>query len=345
MELGNKIAQLRQKANWTQKQLADTLGISAQSVSKWETSQSMPDITLLPQIAEAFGISIDDLFDLTTEQRLNRIENRMDLEDEFTFPVFCEYEEYLKSLLEDEENKYRATSLLAHLYGHRMFADAKRVRKYAEAAIRMDPSKKDCQWLLSEFDGHANWDWNIDNHKRAIEFYKEIIHDHPKTLLPYYYLLDNLIADHRMDEAEKALDEFAKLNDKNPAMTDIYRVYIVLGLEGSEKADAAMDALKGKYGNDDTYLFEAAQYYAKRGQYDKTIEYYELSWSTDPRKPRYIDAPQAIADICEIKADYRGAAEAYDRIVRCLKEEWGMKEETALKEAEAKREALLRKAS
>ena len=94
MELGNKIKQLRNKASLTQEQLADELGISAQSVSKWETGASMPDITLLPKIAERFGVSIDELFDLTVEQKLNRIDNRLDFEDELTHDVFWDYEEF-----------------------------------------------------------------------------------------------------------------------------------------------------------------------------------------------------------------------------------------------------------
>ena len=102
MELGNKISLLRQKAHLTQKELADELCISAQSVSKWENLVAMPDITLLPKIAEIFGGTIDDLFDLTTEQRLNRIENHLDIEKDFEHSTFVEYEEYLKSLLNDK---------------------------------------------------------------------------------------------------------------------------------------------------------------------------------------------------------------------------------------------------
>ena len=64
MELGKKIRQLRFKAGLTQEQLGEQLGIGAQSVSKWENGVSMPDITALPLLAEIFGISIDDLFDL-----------------------------------------------------------------------------------------------------------------------------------------------------------------------------------------------------------------------------------------------------------------------------------------
>ena len=82
MELGKKIRQLRFKAGLTQEQLADRLGVAAQSVSKWENAVAMPDITTLPLLAEVFGVSIDDLFDLSAEQRLNRIENRMDAEED-----------------------------------------------------------------------------------------------------------------------------------------------------------------------------------------------------------------------------------------------------------------------
>lgn len=84
MKIGNKIRQMRNSAGMTQEQLATSLGVSAQSVSKWENEISMPDITLLPDIAEAFGVSIDELFDLTVEQKLKRIENRIEIEEELS---------------------------------------------------------------------------------------------------------------------------------------------------------------------------------------------------------------------------------------------------------------------
>lgn len=54
--LGKKIRQLRSEKGDTQEQLAHTLQISFQSVSKWETGVASPDISLLPIIAEYFGI-------------------------------------------------------------------------------------------------------------------------------------------------------------------------------------------------------------------------------------------------------------------------------------------------
>lgn len=60
--IGTKIQALRKNKGITQEQLAEVLAVSAQAVSKWENSVSMPDIHLLPVIARYFGITMDELF-------------------------------------------------------------------------------------------------------------------------------------------------------------------------------------------------------------------------------------------------------------------------------------------
>ena len=52
---------LRQKKNVTQETLAGHLGITPQSVGKWERGEGFPDITLLPKIAFYFDVTIDEL--------------------------------------------------------------------------------------------------------------------------------------------------------------------------------------------------------------------------------------------------------------------------------------------
>ena len=155
MELGKKIRQLRIKAGLTQEQLGEKLGIGAQAVSKWENAVAMPDIATLPPLAEVFGVSIDDLFDVTTEQRLNRIENRMDGEEELPADVFREFEHFLQAELDDEKYRKRATELLAYLYWHRSNAEARKASRYAKEAIRRAPNEKGCQWILSKADPPA----------------------------------------------------------------------------------------------------------------------------------------------------------------------------------------------
>ena len=74
-ELGKKIRLLRLSNNMTQEQLAEKLNVTPQSVSKWENNITAPDIQLLPEISVIFGVTIDDLFSITEESKLERIEN------------------------------------------------------------------------------------------------------------------------------------------------------------------------------------------------------------------------------------------------------------------------------
>ena len=80
MNIGNKIKALRLKSSTTQEALAERLGVSSQSISKWENNVCAPDISLLPAISEFFGVTIDELFDLSVDQKLHRIENMLDYE-------------------------------------------------------------------------------------------------------------------------------------------------------------------------------------------------------------------------------------------------------------------------
>ena len=344
MELGNKIRQLRFKAGMTQEQLAEKLGIGPQAVSKWENAAAMPDITTLPLLAEIFGVSIDDLFDLTTEQRFNRIENRMDAEEELPQDVFWEYEEFLKEQLASEQNKKRATELIAYLYWHRMETYARKVRRYAREAVRLSPDEKGCQWMLQKAEGHAAWDWNIANHTDAVDFYRELVRENPESRMSYAYLLDNLIADRRADEAEEVLERMRRLPDTRPVINQVYRAHIALARFDEPTADRIIEELVGAHGEDPVCLFEAAQYYAGKCDYEKAIAYYERSFENEPRRPRFQDELMGIADIYQIMGEYRKAAETYDRIIDLLENEWGMTEEAELQHAKNEKARLLAKA-
>lgn len=59
--LGKRICQNRKRLRLTQEQLAEHLSVTAQAVSKWENDQSCPDITVIPKLADIFGISTDEL--------------------------------------------------------------------------------------------------------------------------------------------------------------------------------------------------------------------------------------------------------------------------------------------
>lgn len=61
MILANKIIDERKKNGWSQEELADKLGVSRQSVSKWESAQSVPDLQRILEMSKLFGVSTDYL--------------------------------------------------------------------------------------------------------------------------------------------------------------------------------------------------------------------------------------------------------------------------------------------
>ena len=84
MNIGKTIAELRKKNNMTQSEVADILGVSYQAVSKWERDESLPDITLLPQIADLFHITIDQLLRGGFEYNQDEVECAKQIVDEST---------------------------------------------------------------------------------------------------------------------------------------------------------------------------------------------------------------------------------------------------------------------
>ncbi len=72
LKFAENLARLRKSKNITQEKLADFMGVTKASVSKWETKQSLPDVLLLPRLASFFDQSVDELLgyapQLTKEQ-------------------------------------------------------------------------------------------------------------------------------------------------------------------------------------------------------------------------------------------------------------------------------------
>lgn len=72
-KFGSFIKEIRKKNNLTQKQLADKYHVTYQAVSKWENGKNMPDMILIKQMSEDFGISLEELLD--GELKKNKYDN------------------------------------------------------------------------------------------------------------------------------------------------------------------------------------------------------------------------------------------------------------------------------
>jgi len=66
--IGQKIKELRKKADLTQDRLAEMLGVSAQAVSKWEVGSASPDLSLIAPLCRVFGVTADELLGIAHEK-------------------------------------------------------------------------------------------------------------------------------------------------------------------------------------------------------------------------------------------------------------------------------------
>jgi transcriptional regulator with XRE-family HTH domain len=161
--IGNKIKQLRRRKGITQEQLAESLGISFQAISKWENNIALPDITLVPTLANFFEVSIDELFDYNLKELHAKVKNICDeayrfrekepaksraiLED--GLKKYPDNEVLLNNLLyvmngtkEPEETIKLASRLIAETNDDSVKYDALRFLAYAYSAKRDDESAK-----------------------------------------------------------------------------------------------------------------------------------------------------------------------------------------------------------
>ena len=74
---GENLRNLRRGRNLTQENLADVFGVSFQTVSKWERGDSYPDITMLPEIADFFKVTTDELLGVNRAEKEKEITEKL----------------------------------------------------------------------------------------------------------------------------------------------------------------------------------------------------------------------------------------------------------------------------
>ena len=69
MNLGNNLFQARKRAGLSQEQVAEKLGVSRQTISKWETDESVPDIYQSKKLAKIYSLTLDELIEFDLNQK------------------------------------------------------------------------------------------------------------------------------------------------------------------------------------------------------------------------------------------------------------------------------------
>lgn len=109
--IGNFLRELRKEKGITQEQLAEELHVSSRTVSRWETGSNMPDISLLVDIAEFFGVGIPELIDG------GRKSENMNKEEKEVAEKMTEYAAAEKALLQKRTRIISIVGMVALLAG------------------------------------------------------------------------------------------------------------------------------------------------------------------------------------------------------------------------------------
>lgn len=135
MNLGENLFQARKKKGLSQEAVAEKLGVSRQTISKWETDETLPDIQQAKKLAVLYGLTLDELIEFnadvqeiqevinkTTEETVNKVDWTKVWAEKY--PILARYqdevdvagyEEQLEKLLANMEKEYGYNSLDAFL--------------------------------------------------------------------------------------------------------------------------------------------------------------------------------------------------------------------------------------
>jgi len=324
MEIGTRIKQLRLERSVTQEAPAESLGVSAQAVSKWERGAAAPDIALLPQLSVFFGVRIDDFFALSDETRLQRIERMLDHEGFLSQADFEYAERFLKDLCTEKTDQAVAYRSLACLYNHRAAGYHRKAEGLAKRAIELDPTEHSGHSLLSEAAHGACWDWCENNHHALIDFYYNFVEQNPDYRGGYLWLLDNLIDDGRLDEAERVTEELSRFGEDY--RMPLYRGEIAAKRGDIAAAEAAWNQMKEQWPEKWVVWSCIGDGLVKLCRYDEAVEHYRKAAELE-RAPRYIDNWLSIAEIRRIQKRNQEAAEAYDMVAEIQIQDGGLAED------------------
>lgn len=319
MELGNTIKALRTEKGITQEKLAEILSVSAQAVSKWECGASTPDIQLLPKLAIYFGVTIDELFGLTDDQELERIENMI---WEHRMIPEGELQKAQRWLLDRIDKGYKVGKCfvaLADLDNHQANVLREEAAEYAKQAIAADPYDRDAHRELEIASEGPCHDWCVSNHYQLIAFYEDFIAKHPDCPGGYINILDGLIDAGRFREAELYVQRFKEVDD---SCRPVWYESVTAWYAGDrERAHRIWERLEQDFPDDWLVSSLMGDMLAREQRYDEAVACYRKSLAQQ-EKPRYTDGYESIAQIGEITGDLELSIAALTEELELLREDW-----------------------
>ncbi len=320
MDIGNQIKTLRLRRGITQEAMAQHFGLTSQAISKWERGTATPDIALLPELSSYFGVSIDELFALSDDLRMDRIQNML-WDVRFLDPATVENErQFLLEKARREPENPDPHCILAQLELHLAQEHQIRAEEYALEIISRSPEEPYVGLMyLSRAMNGIHYDPRFNLRNRLIEIYQEHLIQHPKCADTYQWLIGQLINDHRLEEARaccEALD-----NCCEGYIPTVQHIKLALAEQRIDDAKTLWTKMGEEYPDDFTVWQWIGDFQTQCQNYSEAKESYQKSISL-LKPPRYNDPIVALALVCEMDGDYAGAIAARQLELETSITEW-----------------------
>ncbi len=295
------LKRFRMHKNLTQEQAAQALGVNSQTVSRWECGTTLPDVMMLPEIAQLYGVVVDDFYKKNSPvyrnyaDRLSSVYSKTRDPEDF---MRCR-EEYLKLIKEDDltiADKWNFA-----IIHHFMMSYCRNIAlEWYDKAKESDPAEDEHSYYRARacrgslFWALGRWEEYITEQEKAVEENP----DNPRELC---LLLGAYYEDKKY---EKAYECFKKALSRFP---DDWMLYIYGGdtCEALGKDEEAFEYWD-KAGELGTYfheeLYSYASYYDDKGEYEKAYDIY-MELAAKLREEGYdVEADMAERDGLQVKA-------------------------------------------
>lgn len=286
LNIGENIVKLRRQKGITQEALADFVGVTKASVSKWETKQSLPDILLLPRLASFFDVSLDDLLGYSPQLSPEQINKHyQDMALDFAQMPFEEVMKKSQDLAEAYYNCYPFLLQMALLWiNHHMLAPSpQRGREILEAAaklcLRIEENCLDMALCRDAASLKAIINLQLGKVKETVEQLEPLTNPYSMDKQNDILLIQ---AYQLMGEKEKAKD-FGQITMylHLGSLISAAQQYLILNLDHREMGEETIrriETVAAGYSLDElnpnlmaTFQYNAGLFYAAQGESDKAL--------------------------------------------------------------------------
>ena len=272
--LSENLKKYRTARNLTQEQVASVLGLNAQTISRWECGTTLPDVLILPEISELYGITVDDLYKKNSVAYANYAQRLASVYEETEKP-----EDFLRCLLEFQKLMKEGELTIADKWNyafihHLMLVKCKEIAQEWYDKILDEEASQDEFSFYRACSNRGRFYFDIGKGEEFLLKQKERLEKDMKNPREWDLLIEGYINSDKYEDAEQW---FQKAIQRFP---EDWRLYIRGGEINERKEDFAQAIdYYDKAGEIGTAfydeLYAKAFCYKKMGDYENACTMFE----------------------------------------------------------------------